>query len=107
MTLRNRLNRIEKAALQIKAQRDNSELTRAGVWHYDRDGNIIEGSGVTCRVPSSAVGRYGILLTPAPVDAEQWCEDYQDMERWQREHEDTIFNDQSDGIGEDDRCLNK
>ena len=78
-----RINRLLKRANNIKTVHSDTSLVVTGVHYVDQNGDIIEGSGPTMRVPRQAAGRYGVLAVPAPIVKEDWaaaynrCEDYQ------------------------------
>jgi len=74
MRLLGRLNAIENKVAAIKAEFDDTVEIAVGVWHCDGNGQIIEGSGPTQRVPIERSSSYGIFLTPEP------CQDTREFE---------------------------
>jgi len=80
MRLLGRLNKIENQIVAIKAEFDDSVEIPVGVWHCDGNGQIVEGSGPTQRVPIEERDVFGTMLLRLPCqDTEEFETRYSEM----------------------------
>jgi hypothetical protein len=72
MSLRNKLNSLERKCKDLKIRSDDV-FVKTSTWYFDENG-IIPNSGQTMRVPKEQAGQYGMFLTHKPMSKEEWLE---------------------------------